>query len=584
MLKARLADESPDLVPLLHRRASEWHAERGQQAEAIGHALAAGDFERAADLVELAMPATHRDRQETTLLGWLELLPDEVLMVRPALSNGYAGALLATGQVEGVDRQLRNAERWLAAPVDQDGASEPSQPRMVVVDDKEFHRLPAAVAIHRAGLALAMGDPSATVSHAERALGLLEEDHHLGHAAATALIGLASWWNGDLDTARQGYAKSLGSMHRAGHLADVLGLSIALSDILITQGRLHEAMRTYERALQLAPENRVAVLRGTADMYVGMSILNCELNDLESAGSLLVRSQGLGEHLGLPQNRYRWRVAMARLRQAEGDLHDAVNFLNEAQRSYVGDFSPNVRPVAAVRARVWIVQGRTADVLDWIRSEGLSVDGDLSYLREYEHVTLARALLARHETEHDQGLLDDAAELLKRLLRAADSGNRTGTAIEILVLEALTARLRGDIQAALVPLERALALAEPEGYVRTFVDEGSPMEALLAAAAERGIATAYVGHLRAALVKPADRKPAAQGLVDPLSQRELDVLRLLGTDLAGPEIADRLVVSLNTVRTHTKNIYAKLGVNNRRAAVRRGWGLDLLARSRPNHR
>jgi LuxR family maltose regulon positive regulatory protein len=164
---------------------------------------------------------------------------------------------------------------------------------------------------------------------------------------------------------------------------------------------------------------------------------------------------------------------------------------------------------------------------------------------------------------------------LERLLRAAEQGRRTGSVIEILVLQALTHQARGDIPAALASLRRALTLAEPEGYVRIFADEGPPMASLLRAAAKLRIAPSYVRRLLAAVNKTGDSTPVSQGLIEPLSERELDVLRLLGTDLGGPDIARELIVSLNTVRTHTKNIYAKLGVNNRRAAVRRARELDL---------
>ena len=572
VLRARAAEESPEVVHALHARASDWYAEHGDAGEAVEHALAGGHVDRAADLMELAMPVLARDRQEAVLRAWVERLPEEVLAARPVLSNGYVGALMGTGQFDGVERHLRNAERWLEAPVDEQHESE-----MVVADDEGFRHLPAGVAVHRAGLALATGDPAATIAHAQRALDLLDENHHIGHAAASALIGLATWTGGDLEAARDAYTKSLANMRRAGHLADVLGLSIALADIQVTQGSLRDALHTYEQALRLNPEDGGPVLRGTADMYVGMSTVHRERNDLPAARQLLVRSEELGPHNGLPQNPYRWRVAMARLSEAEGDLDAAVDLLEDAERVYVGDFSPNVRPVPATTARVWIRQGRAADALAWARTEGLSADDELSYLHEYEHVTLARALLAQHQVD---GSLDQATRLLDRLLDAADAGDRTGSTIEILVLQALAQGLRGDVPAALVPLARALTLAEPEGYVRVFVDEGAPMTALLEAAVEHHLSTAYVERLLAASGKPVEPGPKAQGLVDPLSVRELDVLRLLGGDLGGPEIADELVVSLNTVRTHTKNIYAKLGVTNRRAAVRRGEELGLMTRNR----
>ena len=446
---------------------------------------------------------------------------------------------------------------------------------MVVVDDDGFGSLPVMIELYRAALALARGDGPGTVRHARRALDLSPADEHLGRASAAALMGLASWASGDLEAGYSGYAECMAGLRRAGHIADTFGCAIALADIRRTQGRLGEAMRTYEQALQRASQPGGAVLRGTADMYVGMSEIYRERDDLPAATQHLLRSQELGEHTGLPQNRYRWRVAMARIRQAEGDLGGALDLLNEAERLYVGDFFPNVRPVPALQARVRIAQGSLGEALGWVREQGLSVDDDLSYLREFEHITLARVLLARYTGERAERSIHEAARLLERLLAAAEEGERTGRVIEILVLQALAHQLRDDIPAALGSLQRAVALAEPEGYIRIFVDEGPPMASLLRAVAKQGIARNYVRRLLAAVNTTEGSTPASQALIEPLSERELDVLRLLGTDLDGPEIARELIVSLNTVRTHTKNIYTKLGVNNRRAAVRRAKELDL---------
>jgi LuxR family transcriptional regulator, maltose regulon positive regulatory protein len=249
-----------------------------------------------------------------------------------------------------------------------------------------------------------------------------------------------------------------------------------------------------------------------------------------------------------------------------------------------------VRPVPALQARVWIAQGRLGEALGWVREQGLSVADDLSYLREFEHITLARMLLARYQDERAEDSIHQATRLLDRLLAAAEEGGRTGRVIEILVLRALAHQTLGDIPVALACLERALTLAEPEGYVRVFIDEGPPMTSLLRAAAEEGIARNYVRRLLAAAGEtgpgspveqapveqaPVKQAPVKQALIEPLSERELDVLRLLGTDLDGPAIARELTVSLNTVRTHTKNIYTKLAVTSRRAAVRRAAELGL---------
>jgi LuxR family maltose regulon positive regulatory protein len=580
VLHARLLDEQPGQVPDLHRRASIWHEQNGEHPLAIGHALAAADFERAAHLVELAIPAMARTRQEATVHAWLEMIPDEMVRVRPVLSVRFAGALLVSGELEGVEGRLRDAERWLDPAT---GAREGSQvppAEMVVADEGGFRSLPGTIEMYRAGLALARSDVPGTVRHAQRTLELAPDDDHLCRASAAALLGLVYWGSGDLEAGHRAYSACVAGLRRAGFVADILGCSIALADIRITQGRLGEALHTYEQALELGPEQGGSVLRGTADMFVGMSEIARERDDLRAATQLLLRSQELGEHTGLPQNRYRWRVAMARLREAEGNLPGAFDLLNEAERLYVSDFFPNVRPVPALKARVWIAQGRLGEALGWAREQGLSVDDDLSYLREFEHITLVRLLLARHEGERTGPSLHEATRLLERLLLTAEEGGRTGRVIEIMVLRALAHQALGDIPAALGSLERAVALAEPEGYVRVFADEGPPMISLLRAAAKQGTRRNYVRRLLAAASGTEHSSPTEQALIEPLSERELDVLRLLGTELDGPAIARELMVSLNTMRTHTKNIYTKLAVTNRRAAVRRAAELNLLSRTR----
>jgi LuxR family maltose regulon positive regulatory protein len=335
-------------------------------------------------------------------------------------------------------------------------------------------------------------------------------------------------------------------------------------------------MRTYEEALRLAAEQDGPVLRGTADMYVGIAALHCERNDLVAANEFLQRSQDLGEHLGLPKNPHRWRIALARVRAAEGDLPAAAELLAEAERLYAGDFSPDVRPVPAMRARLSIARGRLDEARRWASELGLTPDDDVGYLHEFDHVTLARLLLAEYCDERHVESGQQALDLLQRLLHAAEEGGRTGTVVEILVLQARVHQARGDIVAALAPLERALTLAAPEDYVRVFTDEGPPMRDLLDSAAERGIGGRYVQRLVRSFDATPVPKATAAAMIEPLSDRELDVLRLLATELGGPDIARELVLSLNTVRTHTKNIYTKLGVNNRRAAVRRATELDLL--------
>jgi LuxR family maltose regulon positive regulatory protein len=572
VLRTHLRDERAGELADLHRRASRWYHQNGEPAAAVRHALSAGDIERAAELVELAIPALLRTRQEPTIRGWLDALPDEVVRVRPVLAVGLVGALMSGGEFEGVEARLQDAERLLDKPPT-------DRAEMVVVDGEGFLRLPGEIQMYRAALALVQGDTPATIRHAHRAIDRAAVDDHLTRAGASALLGLAFWGDGDLAGAHRAYSACVDGLRRVGHISDILGCSITLADIRATQGRLGEALRTYEQALQLAAQQGGTMLRGTADMYVGMSQIACERNDLDAATRHLLRSQELGEHTGLPQNPYRWRVAMARVRQARGDLPGALQLLDEAQQVYVGDFAPNVRPVPALTARLLAAQGRFGEALGWAHEQGLSVDDDVSYLREFQHITLARVLLSQDTAHRTGSAVDEAARLLERLLTAAETGERTGSVIEILVLLALAHHARGDTPGALAPLERALTLAEPEGYVRVFVGEGSPMVSLLKAVAKRRVWWTYVRRLVGAGETTTVTRPG-QGLIDPLSERELDVLRLLGTDLDGPAIARELVVSLNTLRTHTKSIYAKLGVNSRRAAVRQAGELNLLSRTR----
>jgi LuxR family maltose regulon positive regulatory protein len=614
VLHMHLMAEQPDQVPVLHQRASEWYEQNGSTVDAIRHALAGQDFERAAGLIELAVPAMSRSRQEATLLGWLKVLPDELLHCRPVLGVTYAHVLMASGELEGVEARLQDAERWLNTTADMGERPDASSAEMVVVDKEEFRRLPGMIAIARAGLALARGDVPGTVTYAQRALDLAPEDDHMTRGGAAGFLGLAYWTSGDLEAAHRTYADGMASLQKAGNISDAINGATTLAAIRIAQGRLHDAMRTYEQALQLAMEHGTPgfAVRGTADMYVGMSEILRERNDLHAATQHLLRSKEMGEHTGFPENRYRWRVAMARIRHAQGDLEGALEMLDEAERLYMSDFSPNVHPIAAWKTRVWVAQGRLAEALGWARKQGLSAEDELSYLREFEHITLARILLARYGSDHIDSAIHEAIGLLERLLKAAQEGGRMGSVIEILLLQALAQHMQGDIPAALLPLGQALTLAEPEDYVRIFLDEGEPMrlliedlrgkivdgsfavsqsqpmellpyiERLLRSFSTGQTATTDQQHSPA--LAPVGRRLGVQvspilpieNLVEPLSQRELEVLRLLKTELSGPEIARELTIALSTVRTHTESIYSKLNVKTRRAAVKRAIELNLI--------
>jgi len=570
VLQAHLSEEMRDELPALHRRASDWYEQQGERLEAIRYALLAKDFAHAAEMIEPTIPDMQRKRGEATIRGWAHLLPRALVSTRPVLGIGLVGALVSYGEFDEIEQRLLDIGRALEVLERVDVATSPP---IVVVDTTQLPRLPGAVELYRAALAQVRGDLAGIIEHAHRVLDLAPLQDEVTRAAGTSMLGIAHWSMGNLEPARQAWTEGRNGLQRAGHIPDVLGVSLALADINLGLGRLRDAIQICEQALKLADGQGFSVLRGTADMHANLSYLRREQNDIKAAELHMSKSRELGEQAGLPQHPYRWRVAASYLRRDEGDLDGALALLEEAERLYVSDFFPNVRPVAAMKARLWIAQARFEDARRWQRDTGVGAGDTLSYLREFEHLTLARLLLA----EDDRA--NEAPSLLDRLLGEATRGGRAGSVIEISLLQALAGPNGNDRAGSLAAMERALALAEPEEYVRLFVEHGERMESLLKAALKRGIAPGYTRKLLAAFGPAAKKLPSHPDLIEPLSDRELDVLRLLRSDLGGPEIARELMISLNTMRTHTKSIYEKLGVNTRRSAVHRAEELRLLARS-----
>ena len=256
VLHAHSMAEQPDRVPTQHRRASAWYERNGLPSDAVRHALAAEDFERTANLVELAWPAMRMSGQEATVLSWVKALPDELVRARPVLSVVYALALLDSNELEAAETRLQDAERWLdtAADATADMGGRPDAPvpemgdaQMVVVDEKQLRSLPASIANARAYSAQALGDVSGTVRYARRALDLLQEDDYYERGTTAALLGLAYWANGDLETAHRSFADGLANLQMAGGILIVIGGTSVLAYLRTAQGRLHEAVSTFER-------------------------------------------------------------------------------------------------------------------------------------------------------------------------------------------------------------------------------------------------------------------------------------------------------------------------------------------------
>ncbi len=573
VLRAHLMEAQPDHVAGLHQRASAWYAQNGFAADAIRHALAAADYVNAAGLIELAWSAMDISYQSATWLGWVKALPDALLRDRPVLSVGYAWALLDSGELEASEALLRNAERCLETPTHS----------LIVKDMEQFRSLPASIATARAYRALALGDVTATVQFARQALERTPADDWIRQLQAASLLGLAQYTSGDVVAAERSLADLYANLLKRGDVLTLIGIAFLLADIRVVLGRLRDAESCYQQALHLAIVQSGSMPLGTADLYRGLAELCIERDDLEAAAQHLTTSQMLGEQTALTDWPHRLCITQARLKEAQGDMAGALALLDEAERVHVRGPLPDVRPVAALKACVWLRQGRLAEALEWARTHGLSADDDMRFTREFEHMTLARLLIAASKGDREAACLNDATRLLDRLLHAAETGRRMGSAIQILLLQALAFSAQANQPRAHASLARALTLAEPEGYLRTFMDEGEAMRLLIERQARNRNHPrhGYADRLLAAFTHPlaapkAGSSPQKSAPAEPLSARELEVLRLLRSELSGPEIAQQLIVSLNTLRTHTKSIFNKLGVNNRRAAIHRAEELDLF--------
>jgi LuxR family maltose regulon positive regulatory protein len=503
VLRVHLAQTQPERISALHRRASEWYWREGLAPEAITHALAAGDFERAADLLELAGPAMEESPQSAAWLIWVKALPDDLIRMRPVLSVRYAFALFSSGaEMCATESRLKDAEQWLAHP----------DAGMIIVDQEQFQSLPITIAVARTYHAQSLGDLPGTVTYAKQALSYLPDGDIVRRGQISGLLGLSYWANGDLEAAGRIFGDYSAKLWVARNIPDALGTAFVFAEIRIAQGQLTEAEDTILRSLQFVTDLGLPLPPDAADLYRVLGELYRERGDLVSSAENLAKSEELTRKSEILGFRHRLCVAKALLKQAQGDLDGALDLLYEAERQYIMTPLPVFRPVSAMKARVWCAQGKLAEAIGWATECGLSVDDELSYLHEFEHITLARILFAQLGQRSDSSI----NRFLGRLCAAAEQGGRKGSVLEIKALQALA-------------------------------------DAAVDAAA-----------------------PHAQDLREPLSQRELEVLALIGQGLSNKEIGERLFLALDTIKGHNRRIFDKLDVKRRTEALARARELGLL--------
>ena len=579
-LQVRLTQGHPDHVAELHLRACAWYEQHDFRPHAIHHALAARHFERAADLIELEWSANIGSAyQHATWTKWVLALPDELVRTRTTLSIGLAWELLFSGQLQAAENRLEDANRLLAA-----NTREALETSSINQDENIFHLQQQLLSLAWAFHAQAMSNHADTIKYARQTLNRLSETNHYIAGLASSLLGLAYWRNGDLEMAVQYMSDAIARLRTTGHILFAISGAYTLASLKIAQGRLFDAVNIYKGALLFATAQGEPVLPGTTDLHLGLSKLYHEQGNEEAANQHLQRCEALGKQAALPEWPYGWYLVQAQFKVEQGELDDALKLLEEAGQLYRRSPVPNLCPVAALKTRVWLRQGRLAEALGWVREQGLSIDDELSYLQEFEYITLVRVLIAQYRRDQTDETFQKAIALLAQLYSAAEAGGRSGSMIEILILQAIINEAQGNIASALQFLERALTLAETEGYLRIFVNEGQPMARLLYEALARKITPNYVQRVLTAFPlnelepqKSLKTQSQVAGLLEPLSKREIEVLHLIADGRTNQEIATTLFLSVNTVKVHTRNIYGKLSAHHRADAVAKARALGIFS-------
>lgn len=588
-LRHRLQALQPRQVSILHQRASEWHEQQGLLAEAIYHALNVQDFARAAHLVEQVGQTLLIRGETVTLLKWLNVLPEAIVQTRPQLCLFHAWTLILNNQVAEAEQRLQAASEFEADPI-----------------------VLAQVAAIRTLIALFQGDMRRANELTRQAQALLPADDPFLRGVTTLNLGLSYFMKGDVKAARQAFVEVADISQKSGNMMVTVTIQCQIAEAQIGQGQLHQALATYQQALSLATTPEGHELPGAGPAHIGLAAIMYEWNNLEAAAQHLIEGFRLNRQLG-EIGAFDAYLIQASLKQAQGDAAGALEAIEQAGQ-IIQKFSRWAhRNLAAHRARLWLRQANGAAAARWATDTpnlfAGSQDnlGDTYIFHEFEQLTLARVLIAQASAQDpaeagfpaDSSIPDDPASKALQLLEAlhleAVKLGRGRSVIEILLLQALAQQAKGDTSQAMSLLRQALTLAQAEGFVRLFVDEGTPVASLLERITARdreagGWLKEYIHKLLAAfsdlrftiydlpsteesIVNP---KSKIQNLVEPLSERELEILQLIAAGQSNEEIAQTLVIALGTVKKHINNIYGKLDVHSRTQALAQAKALNLL--------
>jgi LuxR family transcriptional regulator, maltose regulon positive regulatory protein len=548
VLRKRLEQQHPLQLSELHQHASRWYEQNGLIAEAINHALAGGDQDSAIRLIAQNGPILLIGGELNALSNWIKTIESHS-RTHPMILIIKAWLFILTGQHERSEEMLQKAEKLIPA-------SEPNN---------EISWMQGAITTGRSYRSFMLGDMNLTATYARQAVECLTDTDLVSRSIrgiAISLLGEASLMNGELEEARQASEEAKRISQAAGDTHVVIIINSALGRIFIEQGLLHKASEIFEETLQIATRPDGKILVSAGETYVEFSQVSYEWNDLENATEQVNRCLAICRQWGQETFEATGYVMMARLEWIRGNMKASIKNMNLAEMM---TNEHNFAFKYALRVKyglvcLWLAQGNLEQASRIVQENCITANDDIPYLREMEYLGLLRLLIARKE--YDNSLI-----LSQRLLQKAEAGKRTGRLIETLVLQALISQGAGDPDRALAALQKALALARPEGYIRTFLDEGEPMVRLLHLARSRQIETAYVTEVLSAMPEAAGPAPSRVSQNEPLTAREIEVLKLIEAGYSNQEIAGKLFISFTTVKRHISNIYTKLDAKSRTQAV-----------------
>ena len=550
LLRKRLGASQPESLPKLHHKACLWLEHAGLTSEAVQHALAAKDFERAARLIERVTITMVTEGKAQTLLSWLSRMPEEVVSARPWLCVWGVWASLLTGKLEQMEPFLKTAE---------------AAPNESLLDRK---RVTGHVLTLRAILSRAHGDFLQSIELSQEAAKRIPKDDLFVNSLLNFNLAVVYFMTGELALARQYAEKAIQSAHATSPLWDDIIATSLLGDIEAMMGHLHRAEETYQRAIEIGSRHPGGQpLPVTANAYIGLSNLLYQWNRLEEAARFLERGIQLGTMSGEAASLWRGHVYLARLKNARHDTRAARQALDRLPVLIPVSHTPEiVQHTRSWRARIMLEEGDLASAERWAEQAYIRLEEVPPFHREQPYLTLVRLHLAKGEVA-------GVPEFLEELAQRAEHQEANASLIEVLVLQALCFQTLGVRERAIQKLGQALTLAEGEGFTRVFLDEGEPMTKLLRLASSRGIGTKYASKLLAILESTREtRKPLP---VD-FSERESEIMLLVAEGLSNREIAERLCLAVGTVKKHVYNIYDKLDVRKRTQAIARAREMHLL--------